>query len=82
LVECTLSVKQRRVTAFDLDQIVDQQHLDDPPNVDCPDRVLAQYKREKGEMPRMLRSVFVPGCIGDPAAAHNCFESICLNQKT
>jgi hypothetical protein len=39
LVECTLRVEQRRVPAFDLHDIVKQQHLDDSPYVDRTDRI-------------------------------------------
>jgi hypothetical protein len=55
--------------------------LDDPPNVDCSDSVLTQYKRKKRKMPGVLSSIFTPRCICDFAAAYNRFEAISLNLK-
>ena len=54
----TLCPVDRHVARVDLDDIVDQQHLDDSEHVDVTHRVVGQQDRVQREVPRVLRGVF------------------------
>ncbi len=74
-------VEQGRIAALDFDQIVDQQHFDDPADSDRTHGVFGEDDAEQGQVPGMFGGVFTSRAVGDAIGADDAFQTVGFDKK-
>ena len=81
LVEDGGLVVAEGVAGVDLDEIVDQHHLEDAGQVEPGRPVLGEQHRHHGEVPGMLGGVLAPRPIEDPGPSQDALELVDLEDE-
>ena len=81
LVEHGGLVVAEGVAGVDLDQIVDQHHLEDAGEVEPGRTVLGEQHRHHGEVPGVLGGVLAPRPVEDPGPSQDALELVDLEDE-
>ena len=74
-------VVDKGVARVDLDQVVDQQHRDDPPDVDLGRGVLREHQGHQRHVPGVFCIVFAPARLDDQRVAEDALRFVDLDDK-